>query len=112
MASLNPLDLYDIRSELSEEEILIQDAVGRWVDERALPLMPACFDEARFPSELIPDVSLESLKRCGKQIPSTCLPLFLSRQAWRERDAGHMQDIGFVGRICVMVITDTHGRSQ
>ena len=57
MAKLNPLDLYDIRSELSEEEILIQDTVGRWVDERALPLIPACFDEARFPSELIPEIA-------------------------------------------------------
>ena len=57
MATLNPMDLYDIRSELSEEEILIQDTVGRWVDERALPLMATCFDDARFPSELVPEMA-------------------------------------------------------
>ena len=57
MAKLNPVDLFDIRSLLSEEEQMIQDSVGRWVDERALPLMGDCFAEARFPHELIPEVA-------------------------------------------------------
>ena len=61
------MDLYDLRSELSEEEILIQDSVGRWVDERAMPLVAACFDEARFPAELIPELAEMGLLDSGIQ---------------------------------------------
>ena len=36
---LDPLDLYDIRSELSEDEVMVKETVGRFVDDRAIPLM-------------------------------------------------------------------------
>ena len=29
---LDPLDLYDIRAELSEDEVMVKDTVGRFVD--------------------------------------------------------------------------------
>jgi hypothetical protein len=32
--ALNPLDLYNVRAQLSEEEQMVQDTVGRMVDER------------------------------------------------------------------------------
>ncbi|MEM1412706.1 MAG: acyl-CoA dehydrogenase family protein [Pseudomonadota bacterium] len=54
---LNPLDLYDVRSTLSEEEAMVQDAVARFVDEEALPLMGPCFEEGRFPAELVPRIA-------------------------------------------------------
>ena len=57
MARLNPTDLFDVRSLLSEEEQMIQDTVARFVDERALPLMSEAFDKARFPDELIPEMA-------------------------------------------------------
>jgi len=57
MASLNPLDLFDIDSLLSDEERMIRDSVARFVDEKALPLMAPCFDEGRFPAELIPEIA-------------------------------------------------------
>ncbi len=57
MANLNPTDLFDVRSLLSEEEQMIQDTVARFVDERALPLMGAAFDQAQFPMELIPEMA-------------------------------------------------------
>jgi glutaryl-CoA dehydrogenase len=57
VSSLNPFDLYDIRAQLSEEECMVQDTVARFVDERALPLMPDAFDQGRFPSELIPEIA-------------------------------------------------------
>ncbi|NNK32021.1 MAG: acyl-CoA dehydrogenase, partial [Xanthomonadales bacterium] len=57
MAKLNPLDLYDIESLLTEEERMIRDSVARFVDERAMPLIASCFDEARFPSELVPEIA-------------------------------------------------------
>ena len=33
MHKLNPLDLYDVRSMLSEEEAMVQDTVARFTDE-------------------------------------------------------------------------------
>jgi glutaryl-CoA dehydrogenase len=45
MAKLNPFDLYDIQSLLSEEELMIKDSVARFVDERALPLIAKHFDD-------------------------------------------------------------------
>lgn len=57
MAKLNPTDLFDVRSLLSEEEQMIQDSVARFVDERALPLMGEAFDKGQFPKELIPEMA-------------------------------------------------------
>ena len=57
MRALNPIDLYDIGDQLSEEEQMIRDSVARFVDDRALPLMARCFDEGRFPTELIPEIA-------------------------------------------------------
>lgn len=57
MAKLNLFDLYDIRSELTEEEQMIQDSVARFVDEKAMPIIAECFDEGRFPAELIPEIA-------------------------------------------------------
>lgn len=57
MATLNPTDIFDVYSLLSEEEQMIQDTVARFVDERALPLMADAFDKAYFPKELIPEMA-------------------------------------------------------
>ena len=57
MKRLNTLDLFDIRSQLSEEETLVQDTVARFVDERVLPIISDCFEHARFPAELVPDIA-------------------------------------------------------
>jgi len=56
-AKLNPLDLYDVRGSLSEEERLVQDSVGRLVDERVLPIIQECFENHRFPRELVPELA-------------------------------------------------------
>src|SRR5580692_1299544 len=65
--SLNPLDLYDVRSLLTDEERMVQDTVGRFVDERVLPIIGDCFDQARFPKELVPEIA--SLGLLGATIP-------------------------------------------
>ncbi|HKL51468.1 MAG TPA: acyl-CoA dehydrogenase family protein [Wenzhouxiangellaceae bacterium] len=57
MSKLDPLDLYNISDELSDEERMIRDSVARFVDERALPLIPECFDAGRFPEQLIPEIA-------------------------------------------------------
>jgi glutaryl-CoA dehydrogenase len=57
MAKLNPFDLFDTLSLLSEEERMILDSVARFVDQRAMPLIAHHFDEARFPAELVPEIA-------------------------------------------------------
>lgn len=54
---LDPLDLYDIRSELSEEEVMVKDTVGRYVDDRVIPLMQEAFENHEFPRHLVHEVA-------------------------------------------------------
>jgi glutaryl-CoA dehydrogenase len=54
---LNPLDLYDVASALTEEERMVQDSVARLVDDKVLPIIQKCFEEHRFPKELIPELA-------------------------------------------------------
>jgi glutaryl-CoA dehydrogenase len=56
-AELDPLDLYNVRSMLSDEERLVQDSVGKFVDDQVIPIVGECFEEERFPRELIPGVA-------------------------------------------------------
>ena len=64
---LNPLDLYDIRSLLSEEECAVQDTVARFTDERVLPIIGDAFDQGRFPKELVPEIA--ELGLLGSSLP-------------------------------------------
>ncbi len=57
MRKLSPTDLFDIDDQLTDEERMIRDSVARLVDDKALPLMAECFDEGRFPAELVPDIA-------------------------------------------------------
>ncbi len=68
LSPLNPIDLYDVRSLLSEEERMVQDAVARFTDERVLPIIGECFDDGRFPTELIPE--LAQLGLLGSSLPT------------------------------------------
>jgi len=51
------LDLFDINSVLTEEEQLVQDNVGRFVNEKVLPIIQECFENHRFPAELVPEIA-------------------------------------------------------
>ena len=57
LKTLNPFDLFDVRSLLSEEERAVQDSVARFTEERVLPIIGDCFDQGRFPDELIPEIA-------------------------------------------------------
>ena len=54
---LDPLDLYNIRSELTEDEVMVKDTVGKFVDDRVIPLMREAFEQHVFPQELVGDVA-------------------------------------------------------
>ena len=54
---MNPLDLFDIAGSLTEEELMVRDSVGRLVDAKVLPIIQKCFEEHRFPKELVPELA-------------------------------------------------------
>jgi len=65
--ALDPYDLFDVRSLLSEEERAVQQSVARFTNERVLPIIGDAFDQARFPSELVPEIA--ALGLLGATLP-------------------------------------------
>jgi glutaryl-CoA dehydrogenase len=55
--ALDPVDLFGIRESFSDEERMVQASVARLVDDRVLPIIQQCFEEHRFPRELIPELA-------------------------------------------------------
>ncbi len=55
--ALNPLDLFDVRASLSEEERMVQDTVARFVDESVLPIIRPHFENHTFPHELVGELA-------------------------------------------------------
>ncbi len=56
-SKLDPMDLYDIRSELTEDEVMVKDTVARFVDDKVIPLMQESFEKHEFPRHLIGEVA-------------------------------------------------------
>ncbi len=50
-------DYFDLDGLLSDDERQVHAAVARWVDERVLPIIGPCFEEGRFPLELVPQMA-------------------------------------------------------
>ncbi|WP_374248562.1 acyl-CoA dehydrogenase family protein [Thermomonas sp.] len=65
--ALNPYDLFDVRSLLSEEERAVQDTVARFTNERVIPIIGEAFDQGRFPKELVPEIA--ELGLLGSSLP-------------------------------------------
>jgi glutaryl-CoA dehydrogenase len=57
MSRFSGVDFYDIDSMLTEEERQIRDHLRGWVEERYLPLIEQAYEDARFPSEVIPEIA-------------------------------------------------------
>jgi glutaryl-CoA dehydrogenase len=56
-AELDPVDLYCVGSMLSEEEQLVQQSVAKFVDAQVIPIIGECFEQERFPRELVGTVA-------------------------------------------------------
>ncbi len=69
MKKLNSLDLFDLRSELEEDEALVQDTVARFTDEQVLPIIADCFEAGRFPAELVPQAEFRVMEGMGHDLP-------------------------------------------
>jgi len=51
------VDYLDFDVLLTEEQRLVRDTVGAWVDEKVLPIIEAAAWEGRFPRELVPEMA-------------------------------------------------------
>jgi glutaryl-CoA dehydrogenase len=61
------LDVLGIEALLSDEERLVQSEIRRYVESEITPIVAGCFEEARFPVELIP--ALANLGVLGANLP-------------------------------------------
>jgi len=51
------VDYFCVDSLFNEQELMVRQTARRFAEERIAPLMRDCFREARFPSELIPEMA-------------------------------------------------------
>ena len=58
MSSFPGVDYLHIDSLFNEQELLVRQSLRRFVDERVLPLVRDCYNEGRFPAELIPELGV------------------------------------------------------
>jgi glutaryl-CoA dehydrogenase len=56
MEPFRGVDYLLVDSQLSEEELLVRETAREFVEDRVIPLIRNCFREARFPSELVPEL--------------------------------------------------------
>ncbi len=115
MRALNPMDLLDTRSLLSDEELMVEDSVARFVDERVLPIIGECFETGRMPSELIPEIaelgllgiSLEGYECAG--LNSVCYGL--ACQQLERGDSGLRSFVSVQSSLCMYPI-HTYGSEE
>jgi glutaryl-CoA dehydrogenase len=65
LSNPNALDLFDIRSSLSDEQRSVQEAVARFVDGEVLPVIRRHFEAHTFPRELIAGMADLGLLGCS-----------------------------------------------
>lgn len=56
MAAYHGFDYLLIDSLLSDDEKLVRQTTRQWVEDRVIPVIKDCYNEGRFPSELIPEM--------------------------------------------------------
>ncbi len=56
-SKIDKLDIFNVKALLSEEELMVQESIGRWVDERVIPIIGEAFDDHVFPMDLIPEMA-------------------------------------------------------
>lgn len=61
------VDFFKLDTLLSDEEKMVRQSVRSYVDERIRPIIAACYEEGRFPAELIPE--LAELGLFGANLP-------------------------------------------
>ncbi len=111
----SPFDYFNVRSLLSEEEITIQEAVARLVDEKVLPIIPKAFEDHRFPKELVPDIAAMGLLGCNIDgygcagLNNVCYGLVC--QELERGDSGVRSFVSVQGSLCMYPIL-TYGSEE
>ncbi len=101
-------DFLNLRSLLSDDEQAIQDAVARFVDERALPIVSQAFDDHRFPSELVPELAAMGMLGCNIDgydcagLNNVCYGLVC--QELERADSGLRSFVSMQGSLCMYPI--------
>ena len=102
-------DFYALDELLTEEEALSRSTVRSWVEQRALPLIGRCFEEGRFPVELIPE--LAELGLLGATLPDEygCAALSstaygLALQELERGDSGLRSFVSVQSSLCMFPI--------
>ncbi len=57
MKKFEAVDYFNINNLLSEEELLVQKSIRAFVDAEVIPIIEDCYQEAKFPFELIPKLA-------------------------------------------------------
>lgn len=57
MAEFKSLDFYNLDQLLSSEEKMIRKSVREFIEREALPILDDCYEEAAFPTQLIPKMA-------------------------------------------------------
>jgi len=109
MPRFTGVDFYDTDSLLTDEERQIRDHVREWVEERYLPLVEKAYEEAYFPSEVIPEVAEMGL--LGATLPEQygCAGIGataygLAMQELERGDSGLRSFVSVQGALCMYPI--------
>jgi glutaryl-CoA dehydrogenase len=63
-----PLDFYKVEQNLTDEEKLVQETAGKFVDREVLPIIRDCFEKGEFPKPLIKKMGEEGF--FGAMLPT------------------------------------------
>lgn len=105
MNSVDPFDFFRVRETLSDEERQVQETVGRFVDERVLPIIAEAFEKDRFPRELIPEIASLGVLGCNIEgyecagLNNVCYGLVC--QELERGDSGLRSFVSVQGSLCM-----------
>jgi len=51
------MDLFDVRSELTDEERMVQSSVARFVDDKVIPVIQDAFEQHYFPKDIVTQIA-------------------------------------------------------
>jgi len=107
-SSTDAFDFFDVRSLLSDEERQVQQTVGRFVDEKVLPVVAKAFEDHRFPIEMAPQIAGLGLLGCNLQgydcagLNNVCYGL--ACQELERGDSGVRSFVSVQGSLCMFPI--------
>ena len=103
------VDFFKLDTLLSDEEKMVRQSVRSYVDDRIRPIIAACYEEGRFPAELIPE--LAELGLFGANLPEkygcagvSNVAYGLITQELEAADSGLRSFVSVQGALCMYPI--------